>query len=113
MRAAPGFAPQAIARLSRRIDIAKTLFTASPKVAENRELRVNPGAVGILVMACRESGKWVGSRRSDAADPKGRICLPISMRYGIVRAANPGDGRAACVPMFARTSPSVAPCAPR
>lgn len=58
MRAAPGFAPRAIARLSRRIDIAKTLNRRLPKVAENGELRVNPGAVGILVMARRESGKW-------------------------------------------------------
>jgi hypothetical protein len=43
MRAAPGFAPRAIARYSRRIDIAKTLFDGAPRVAENGELRVNPG----------------------------------------------------------------------
>ncbi len=44
MRAAPELAPRAIARLSRRIDIAKkTLFDGVPRVAENGESRVNPG----------------------------------------------------------------------
>ena len=71
MRAAPGFSPRAIARLSRRIDIAKTLFDGVPRVAENGELRVNPGAVDVLVMARCGPGKWL------PGGPISRICLPI------------------------------------
>jgi hypothetical protein len=54
MRAAPGFATRAIARLSRRIDIAKTLFEhlvrRLPKVAQNDEWRVNQGAVAAVLV---------------------------------------------------------------
>src|SRR5690349_9008386 len=41
MRAAPGFAPRAIARLSRRIDIPDP--STAVRVAKNNEGRVNPG----------------------------------------------------------------------
>jgi hypothetical protein len=81
MRAAPGFAPRPIARLSRRIDIAKTLFTASPKVAENGELRVNLGAVDPSSSGSPRIGQVGASVRSDRGldrrRPNGRICLPI------------------------------------
>ena len=43
MRAAPGFAPRAIARYSRRIDIAKDPLRRRTSVAEKREPRVNSG----------------------------------------------------------------------
>ena len=64
MRAAPGFAPRAIARSSRRIDIAKKpSLTAIPRVAENGELRVNRGRpCTILLMARRGPGKWLAMR---------------------------------------------------
>src|SRR5262249_4736994 len=74
MRAAPGFAPRAIARLSRRIDIAETLFDGVPKVAGNDELRVNPGAVG---HSCN------GSVRS------GQVARP---RFPSVRRCGPPEG---------------------
>jgi len=43
--AAPGFAPGRSRGLSRRIDMLKTLIDGTPRVADNGEWRVNPGAV--------------------------------------------------------------------
>ena len=51
MRAAPGFAPRAIARHSRRIDIAKDPHRRRTSVAEKREPRVNAGGRSQTVVA--------------------------------------------------------------
>ena len=76
MRAAPGFAPRAIARSSRRIDIAKALFDGA-RVAEIGESGVNPGAASTLLIARCGPGKWQGRAkpRSSAAVPEGSHLL--------------------------------------
>ncbi len=56
MRAAPGVTPRAIARLSRRIDIAKALFDGT-KGADYAEPDVNPVAVRHVVIAAVAPGK--------------------------------------------------------
>jgi uncharacterized protein YegJ (DUF2314 family) len=57
MRAAPGLSPRAIARLSRRIDIAKDPHRRRARVAENGELRVNPGAAADILLIRRGPSK--------------------------------------------------------
>jgi len=100
MRAAPGFAPRAIARLSRRIDIAKTPFEHPvrrlPKVAENHESRVNHGAVAALVMARRGSGKWGAAAPATTAADWSQV-----LTYS--RGRNRRADRCVCAPSFRRT----------
>jgi len=89
MRAAPGFAPRAIARSSRRIDIAKTLFDGA-RVAEIGESGVNPEAAGTLLIGRCRPGKWLerAKPRSSVAMPEGSHLLTyFSLRAPALDAA--------------------------